>query len=108
MAGGGGGFCGGADGSGAAGEPVATPGEFAGPAAAWYLRIVLRSMPVMRAISRWLAPLASSVWMVVFLFGFKTFNSSTSSLGEVSSRPVQRGPAVPAYNPLPINSGGGV
>src|SRR5262245_7012535 len=46
-------------------EPVATPGVFA--AAAYtpaYARIVLRSTPVRRAISRWLVPRASSVSII--------------------------------------------
>jgi hypothetical protein len=42
-----------------------------------YLRMALRSMPVARS---GLCPDASSAWMVVCLFGFKTFNSSTSTV----------------------------
>jgi hypothetical protein len=38
--------------------------------------MVLRSTPVRRAISCWLAPCASSVAMVVCKCDFKTFNSS--------------------------------
>jgi hypothetical protein len=56
--------------------PVDTPGEFAVAAAAkrfWYPRIVLRSIPVTRSISRWLAPASSKVQMVVCRCGFKTF-----------------------------------
>ena len=56
-------------------EPVTTPGEFAAAAAKrlWYARMVLRSMPVTRSISRWLAPASSKVQMVVCRCGFKTF-----------------------------------
>ncbi len=42
----------------------------------WYRRIVLRSTPVRRWISCWLAPLASSVSIVIRKCDFKTFNSS--------------------------------
>ena len=41
----------------------------------WYARIVLRSMPVARSISRWLAPASSKVQTVVCKCGFKTFTS---------------------------------
>ena len=36
--------------------------------------MVLRSIPVMRSISRWLVPVPSSVDIVVCRCGFKTFN----------------------------------
>src|SRR5436190_14612499 len=59
----------------AAADPVARMGEFGSdpvvPSAK--RRMVLRSTPVSRAISRWLVPVASSVATVVRLFGFKTF-----------------------------------
>jgi len=74
-----------------------------------YPRMVLRSMPVARAISLWLLPSASSVWMVVCLFGFKTFNSSTSTvLGRSVHVLSKGGRRRRPYNPLPISSGGGV
>ena len=59
---------------------VATPGEFAAPSAnlRWYERIVLRSMPVTRSISRWLAPASSRVRRVVCRCGFKTFTPHDS------------------------------
>ena len=38
--------------------------------------MVLRSTPVRRAISRWLAPFPSSVSIVIRKCDFKTFNSS--------------------------------
>ncbi len=60
----------------ASARSVATPGEFAVGSAAnrrWYARIVLRSMPVTRSISRWPAPARSSVQIVVCKCGFKTF-----------------------------------
>lgn len=52
-------------------------------------------MPVTRAISRCPLPSASSVWMVVCLFGFKTFNSATStrSGGQFTSCPKGAGGA---------------
>ena len=42
---------------------MATPGELAAAAAKrfWYARIVLRSIPATRSISRWLAPASSNV-----------------------------------------------
>jgi len=45
------------------GESVATPGQFAESAAkrCWYARMVWREMPVMRSISRCVAPPLSSV-----------------------------------------------
>ena len=43
-------------------EPVATLGDFA---ARTYRRIVFRSTPVRRSISRWVAPLASNVAIVM-------------------------------------------
>jgi hypothetical protein len=59
----------------AATGPVATAGQLgSGPVApSARRRMVLRSTPVSRAISRWLVPVASSVATVVRLFGFKTF-----------------------------------
>ena len=59
----------------AAADPVARVGEFgSGPVVpSARRRMVLRSTPVSRAISRWLVPVASSVATVVRLFGFKTF-----------------------------------
>ena len=48
-------------------------GEFTRSA---YRRIVLRSTPVRRAISCWLAPRSSSVAIVTRKCGFKTFNPS--------------------------------
>ena len=71
----GGGVCG-AGPAATADEPVATLEEFAAAAATnrfWYARIVLRSIPVTRSITRWLAPDASSVPIVVCKCGFKTF-----------------------------------
>ena len=50
--------------------PVATPGEFASRA---MRRIVLRSTPSTRAISRWDLPPSSKVWIEIRKFGFKTF-----------------------------------
>jgi hypothetical protein len=64
-------------------KPVDTPGDFAATAAAkrfWYARMVLRSMPVTRSISRWLAPVPSKVQMVVCRCGFKTFTPCLPSL----------------------------
>src|SRR6185437_7945026 len=55
-------------------EPVATPGEFAARSARPRRRIVLRSTPVMRSISRWLVSLDSSVRTVICRCDFKTFN----------------------------------
>src|SRR6185312_12195299 len=55
-------------------EPVATPGEFAARSARPRRRIVLRSTPVMRSISRWLVPLDSNVRTVICTCDFKTFN----------------------------------
>ena len=52
---------------------VSPPGNF--PAIAAYLRIVLRSMPVLRWISCCETPLSISVMTVVCWFGFKTFTS---------------------------------
>jgi hypothetical protein len=59
----------------AATDPVARAGEFgSGPVVpSTRRRMVLRSTPVSRTISRWLVPVASSVATVVRLFGFKTF-----------------------------------
>jgi hypothetical protein len=70
----GGGICG-AGPVDASAESVTTPGEVAAAAANrfWYVRIVLRSIPVTRSISRWLAPASSSVQIVVCKCGFKTF-----------------------------------
>ena len=58
-----------------AGKSVATPGDFD---IAAYRRMVLRSTPVTRSISRWLAPFCSSVCRVIRKCDFKTFNSSRS------------------------------
>jgi hypothetical protein len=48
-------WAGGRGGGVCSGEPVATPREFAGTALRAYPLMVLRSMPVARAISLWLA-----------------------------------------------------
>ena len=50
--------------------PVATPGDFASRS---IRRIVLRSTPSTRAISRWDLPASSKVWTEIRKFGFKTF-----------------------------------
>ncbi len=69
----GGGVC---DASGS--EPVAGVEDFAYCA---YRRMVLRSTPVRRSISRWLTPCPSSVSMVVRRCGFKTFTPSLPGSG---------------------------
>jgi hypothetical protein len=61
-------------------EPAAM-GEFARSA---YRRIVLRSTPVRRAISCWLAPRVSSVAIVTRKCDFKTFNPSLPSKREAA------------------------
>ena len=68
--------------------PVATPGEFAAAIGFAYRRMVLRSMPVRRSISRWLAPRALSVSMVQRKCAFKTFTPSSPIRvrGECTSR----------------------
>ena len=97
----GGGVC-----SGSPTEPVATPGEFAATA---YRRIVLRSTPVRRSISRWLAPLASNVWMVIRKCCFKTFTPGSLGCRGISVtsrqiRPTQRARA--ASNPARLEEFG--
>jgi len=101
-----GGVCGGGSGGqggGVAGElPVATPGEFAGGAVRrfCYDRIVLRSIPVNRSISRWLLPARSRVSIVVCMCGFKTFTPGVPLVREgrmVTSCP---GPAPARLRPL--------
>jgi hypothetical protein len=50
--------------------PVATPEDFD----SWAMRrIVLRSTPITRSISRWALPASSNVWIAIRKFGFKTF-----------------------------------
>src|SRR5690606_20873456 len=57
----------------------------------WYLRIVLRSTPVRRAISCWLAPAASSVSIVIRKCDFKTFNScAPQAKGKQRKRPAAK------------------
>ena len=53
---------------------VATPVEIGSAPAnlRWYERMDLRSMPVTRSISRWVAPASSRVGRVVCRCGFKT------------------------------------
>jgi hypothetical protein len=58
------------------GGPVATPGEFASRSRR---RMVLRSTPVRRSISRWLAPPRRNVAMVMRKCAFKTFTPCSSS-----------------------------
>ena len=80
---------------------MATPGELAAAAAKrfWYARIVLRSIPVTRSISRWLAPASSKVQTVVCRCGFKTFTPLPSpGEGAQSNRPAWQ-PWPPARSP---------
>ena len=60
-------------------EPVATPGEFERIA---YRRIVLRSTPVRREISRWLTPQRTRVSIVTRIWLFRTFTPLPPLVGE--------------------------
>jgi hypothetical protein len=54
--------------------------------------MVWREMPVMRSISRWVAPPLSSVQMVVCRCGFKTFTPLFPSFRGVESNVLPVGP----------------
>ena len=60
-------------------EPVATPEGFADLT---WRRIVLRSTPVRRSISRYVTPCFSSVSMAMRKCGFKTFTPGPPHVGE--------------------------